>query len=136
MARRDQYLESLRMVPLFSQCSKKELTEVARLVTPVVIHAGTTFIREGEIARELMIIEQGEATVKRKGRKLASLGPGAVVGETAVVLERQRNASVTADTDVSMLVIDSRAFGTLLDEVPGFARKILHTVATRLAEQV
>jgi len=136
MARRDQYLDHLRTVPLFSQCSKKELNEVARLVTPVVIHAGTTFIREGEIARELMIIESGEATVRRKGRKIASLGQGAIVGETAVVLERVRNASVTADTDVSMLVIDSRAFGTLLDDVPGFARKILHTVATRLAEQV
>lgn len=136
MARRDQYLEHLRTVPLFSQCSKKELTEVARLVTPVVVQPGSTFIREGDVARELMIIESGEATVRRKGRKLTTLGPGAVVGETAVVLERPRNASVTADTEVAMLVIDSRAFSTLLDDIPGFARKILHTVAQRLADQV
>lgn len=136
MARRDQYLEHLSTVPLFSQCSKKELTEVARLVTPVVVQPGATFIREGDVARELMIIESGEATVRRKGRKLTTLGPGAVVGETAVVLERPRNASVTADTEVSMLVIDSRAFSTLLDDIPGFARKILHTVAERLADQV
>ena len=136
MARRDQYLDHLQSVPLFSQCSKKELNAVARLVTPVIVQPGTTFIHEGDVARELMIIESGTATVRGKGRKLTTLGPGAVVGETAIVLERPRNASVTADTEVSMLVIDSRAFSTLLDDIPGFARKILHTVAQRLADQV
>lgn len=135
MARRDEYLEHLKTVPLFSQCTKKELTQLARLITPVTVHAGTTFIREGEIARELMIIEKGSATVRRNGRKVATLTTGAIVGELAVVLERQRNASVTADTDLEVLVIDSRSFSTLLDEIHGFARKLLHTVATRLAEQ-
>ena len=136
MARHDQYLDHLRTVPLFSQCNKKELERIARLVTPVKIKAGTTFIREGEIARELMIIEAGECTVRRKGRKVAQLGKGAIVGEMAVILERTRNASVAADTDTDLLVIDSRTFSTLLDEVPGFARKMLHTVAVRMAEPV
>ncbi len=136
MARRDQYLEHLASVPLFADCTKKELRELAGLVTPVTIHPGTVFIREDELARELMIIESGTATVRRKGRKVAELGPGSIVGELAVVLERKRNASVTADTEMTLLVIDSRAFATLLDDIPGFARRLLHTVATRLSESV
>lgn len=133
---RDRYLEHLQSVPLFADCTKKELRELAKLVTPVTIHAGTTFIREGEIARELMIIEKGTAIVRRNGRKVATLTDGAIVGELAVVLERKRNATVTAETDLSMLVIDSRSFSTLLDDIHGFARKLLHTVAARLGEQV
>lgn len=133
---RDQYLQHLQSVPLFADCTKKELKELAKLVTPVNIHAGTTFIREGELARELMIIEEGTAVVRRNGRKVATIEAGAIVGELAVVLERKRNASVTAETDLSLLVIDSRSFATLLDDIHGFARKLLHTVAARLAEPV
>jgi CRP-like cAMP-binding protein len=136
MARHDAYLDHLHSVPLFSQCTKKELEQVAQLVTPLTIHAGQTFIREGELARELMIIEKGTASVTKHGEEIAQLSDGAVVGELAVVLERHRNASVTAVTDIELLVIDSRSFSTLLDEVHGFARKLLHTIAMRLADQV
>ena len=136
MARRDQYLEHLASVPLFADCTKKELRALAQLVTPITVHPGMVFIRQDEIARELMIIESGTATVRRNGRKVAELGAGSIVGELAVVLERKRNASVTADTELSLLVIDSRAFATLLDEIPGFSRRLLHTVATRLSETV
>lgn len=136
MARHDAYLDHLKKIPLFSGCSKKELDQVAQIVTPLRIAAGTTFIREGDLARELMIIESGTAEVTRQGEKVAELSSGDFVGELAVVLERHRNASVTATSDVDLLVIETRAFSTLLDEVPGFARRMLHTIALRLADQV
>ncbi len=134
MAPRDQYLDHLARVPLFADCTKKELRELARLVTPITVHAGQAFIHEGELARELMILEKGTAVVQRGGQQVATLQPGAFVGELAVVLERKRNATVVAETDCELLVIDARAFATLLDDIPGFARRLLHTVATRLAE--
>ena len=57
-----------------------------------------------------------------------------MVGELALVLDRKRNATVTADVPTQVLVVDRRAFKPLLDE-PGIAKKLLYTVAGRLSEE-
>ena len=57
-----------------------------------------------------------------------------MVGELALILRRPRTATVTADTDLNVLVVDERSFNTLLDDVPGLARQLLHTVAARMAD--
>jgi len=131
---RTRYLESLRNVAIFAGCTKKQLDHVARVMTEVVIPAGQTFIHENSLAHEFMIIEKGTATVRRNGRKLATLSAGDVVGELALILHRPRTASVTADEALTVLVVDARSFEPLLDEVPGLARRLLTTVAERLSE--
>lgn len=131
---RTRYLESLRNVSIFAGCTKKQLDHVARVMTELVIPAGQTFIHENSPAYEFMIIETGTATVRRNGRKVASLGSGDVVGELALILHRPRSASVTADTDLKVLVVDARSFEPLLEEVPGLARRLLTTVAERLSQ--
>ena len=131
---RTRYLESLRNVGIFAGCTKKQLDQVARVMTELVIPAGQTFIQENSLAHEFIVIENGTATVRRNGRKVASLGSGDVVGELALILHRPRSASVTADTDLKVLVVDARSFEPLLDEVPGLARRLLTTVAERLSE--
>lgn len=131
---RSRYLESLRTVAMFSGCTKKQLDHVARVMTELVIPAGQTFIHENSLAHEFMIIEKGTATVRRNGRKVAQIGEGDVVGELALILHRPRTASVTADTDLTVLVVDARSFEPLLDEVPGLARRLLTTVAERLSQ--
>ena len=134
MAPNKKYLEQIAAVTFFNGCTKKELERVAQLTTPVIVKAGSTFITEGSVGREMMVISDGSATVRRSGRKVATLGSGAVVGELALILDRPRNASVTADVDTELLVLDRRAFNGLLDEVPGLAKKLLLTMATRLAD--
>mgnify|MGYP003351628050 CR=1 FL=1 len=111
-----------------------EFDHVAALVTELEVPAGTEFMTEGSIAHEFVIIESGSAAVKKGGKKLASIGPGDVVGELALILRRPRNATVVASEDVTMLVVDSRSFERLLEEVPGLARRLLTTVAERLAD--
>jgi CRP-like cAMP-binding protein len=134
MSRRNRYLDHLAKVPIFSSCTKKQLEHVARLVTEVNFEAGFTIMQEGSLAHEFVIVESGTASVKKGGRKIATIGPGDVVGELALILHRRRNATVIADSDVTMLVVDSRSFEPLLDEVPGLARRLLTTVAERLAD--
>ena len=128
------YLKHLREIPFFAGCTKKELEEIAQLVTPITVHAGTTFIHEGSIANEMVIIDSGSVTVRRGGRKIATLGPGSVVGELAIILDRPRDSSVTVDEDSELLVLDRRSFSVLLDDVPGLAKKLLYTMAHRLAD--
>ena len=87
---------------------------------------------EGTAAREFLIIMEGDATVRRKGRVLARLGAGDFLGELAVIAGVPRTATVTADTDMSVSVLNRREFSTLLDEQPKLARKVLVGAVKRL----
>jgi len=131
---KSRYQDHLTKVPLFAGCTKKQLDHVASIVTELKIPAGEVLMHEGSVAHEFVIIESGSAGVRRGTRKVATLGAGDVVGELALVLNRPRNATVTAETDLKVLVVDSRSFNRLLDEVPGLARRLLTTVAERLAD--
>lgn len=128
------YLDQLGKVGIFSGCTKKQLDHVASIVTELKMPPGTEMMTEGSTAHEFIIIQSGSAVVRRGGRKIASIGKGDVVGELALILHRPRNATVTADTECSVLVVDARSFEKLLDEVPGLARRLLTTVAERLAD--
>lgn len=121
-------------VPLFSGLSKKELGDIARNVTEVEISPREYLAFEGETGHQAMVILAGKVTVRKKGRKVAELGRGDVVGEMSLVTNKPRNATVRADTFVAALVMDSKEFGSLMDEHPQVAAKILKTVAERLTE--
>jgi len=122
---------TLAKIPLFKECTKKELQAVSRLVTPINVKAGKVLTKEGDAGREFMIIASGSATVKRKGRKIASLGPGDFFGELALLAHVPRTATVIADTDMTVEALNRAEFATLLDESPTIARKVLAAVAKR-----
>jgi CRP-like cAMP-binding protein len=122
---------TLAKIPLFKECTKKELQAVSRLVTPISVKAGKVLTKEGEAGREFMIIASGTATVKRKGRKIATLGPGDFFGELALLAGVPRTATVIAETDMVVEALNRAEFATLLDESPSIARKVLSAVAKR-----
>ena len=122
----------LEAIELFSELSKKELTSVSRLMTNVSIRAGKDLMVEGDVGREFLVIIEGEATVRKEGRVLARVGPGDFLGELAVIAGVPRTATVTADTDMSVSVLNRREFAGLLDEQPRIARKVLVGTVKRL----
>jgi CRP/FNR family cyclic AMP-dependent transcriptional regulator len=126
--------QTLASIPIFSECSKKELKAISKLVTPVQVHAGKTLVTEGDPGREFMIIASGTATVRRNGRKVASLGPGDFFGELAVLAGVPRTATVVADTDMTVEALNRAEFSALLDESPALAKKILIGAVKRLYE--
>ena len=126
--------QTLASIPIFSECSKKELKAISKLVTPVQVHAGKTLVTEGDPGREFMIIASGTATVRRNGRKVASLGPGDFFGELAVLAGVPRTATVVADTDMTVEALNRAEFSALLDESPALAKKILLGAVKRLYE--
>src|SRR5205085_9940340 len=91
-------------------------------------------VEEGAPGHESSLILDGSASVFRDGRKIATLGPGQYFGEMALLDRGPRSATVTADTDMTMLVLGQREFAGVLDEVPGLARKLLAAMAVRLRE--
>jgi CRP-like cAMP-binding protein len=134
MPRRDPYLEHLAGVPLFAACTQKDLRLVAQLADVLTVPAGEVLIKEGGIGREFFVILEGTARVSRKSRKIADLGPGEFFGEYALLASVPRNATVVAQTPMELLVVEQRAFNGLLDETPGFARKLVASLARRLHE--
>jgi CRP-like cAMP-binding protein len=132
--RQEDKINALGKIPLFSELSKKELVFLARMTTEVDVREGSTLVRQGEMGREAMIIESGTAVVRRNSRKVDDLGPGDFFGEMSLIDHMPRNADVIATSDMTVLVMDSREFSTVLDTYPKVAVKILKTVVERLVE--
>lgn len=127
-------LDVLSSLALFEGLSKSELRKVAALTTPSTIKAGEEFITEGRSGREAFIITSGRGTVRRGNRVVAGVGPGDVIGEMALFDEFNRTATVTADTDLEVEVLTRPEFMSLLDQVPGIARKLMTTAFKRIHE--
>jgi CRP-like cAMP-binding protein len=134
MPRGDAFLDHLRQVPLFSALSRKELGLVARRSEDVNVSPGKVLVSEGAPGSEFFVIVDGTAKVTRQGRKVATLGPGSAFGELPLLDRAPRNASVVAETPMELVVLGQREFAGILDEVPGFARKLLAGLAHRLRD--
>jgi CRP/FNR family cyclic AMP-dependent transcriptional regulator len=128
---RKRQTEHLRAVPEFRACSKKQLEEVARLADELIVHAGEILTKEGRIGREFFIILSGTASVTRGGQVVNTLGAGDYFGELAAIDPGPRNATVTAVTDLDVLIIGPREFGAM-SEIPGFRDALLKGMARRL----
>lgn len=124
--------DRLANIELFAQLSNKERKAIRSLMTEVTIKPGRDLMVEGAPGRECFIIVKGEATVRRNGRVLARVGPGDFLGELAVIAGVPRNATVTADTEMVVEVLNRREFSALLDQEPGVARKVLVGAVKRL----
>ncbi len=132
--RGDTFLDHLAQVPLMSALSRKELALVAKRSEDVRVEAGKVLVSEGSAGHEFFVIVEGTARVSRKGKRIATLGPGGAFGELALLEKAPRNATVTAETPMELVVLGQREFAGIIDEVPGFARKILAGMARRLRE--
>jgi CRP-like cAMP-binding protein len=131
---REQYLDHLASVPLFSGCTTKELRDIAKATVELTLDEGKEFVTQGDVGREAFIIVEGSADVSRGGKKIATLGPGDCVGELALLDHGPRTATVVATSPLTVLVLGPREFSGLLDEVPTLNHKILAALASRIRE--
>lgn len=134
MSADDKYHDHLREVPLFAALDDDELDAVGLTATELDFPAGKVLIRQGERAHEMFVVIDGTVEVTRDGEHVADVGPGGFVGEMALLVHGSRTSTVTASTDVDVLHIDGREFGTLLARVPTIAVKMLPVVAARVVE--
>ncbi len=130
---RDQKTELIRKVPLFSRCSRAELKEIAKLADEIDLRQGKEMTREGAPGREFFVLLEGTADVRKKGRKINTLGAGDFFGEISLVSRQPRTATVTATSPVRALVVTDYSFRHLLDESPQIKTKVMEALAERLA---
>jgi CRP-like cAMP-binding protein len=130
----DQKIEALRAVSLFSGLRGRDLEDVAQLADEVDLPAGHVLMREGENGSQMFIIGSGEARVEHGGRQSATLGPGAVLGEMAILSEGPRVATATLTQPSHLFVLAHREFHSLMETQPAVRECVLNEVARRLRE--
>jgi CRP/FNR family cyclic AMP-dependent transcriptional regulator len=132
MRRRDPKLDRLSKVQLFSACSRRDLERIAALTTEIEVPAGTVLIRAGEPGHECFMIEAGTAKAELPDGETRTVSEGEVFGELALLDQAPRSATVTAETDMRLVVLNSREFSTLIDDHPSVRQNVLAAVATRI----
>jgi len=91
---------------------------------------------EGDRGREFFVLLDGEAEVTKGGKRINTMKKGDFFGEIALVTRMPRTASVTATTDVEVLVINERDFGALLKRSPEVGRQVAEALADRVAPEL
>ena len=132
MLRKNAKHDLLSRVPLFAACSKRELDSLARFADELDLPAGYDLTQEGARGAEFIVIADGAADVRRRGRKINTLGAGDFVGEIALVTGAPRTATVTTTEPSHVLVLTASAFRKLLREMPSIQLKVLDALARRL----
>jgi CRP-like cAMP-binding protein len=125
-------VDLIKGVPLFADCSKKELAEVAGIADEIDLREGKELTSQGKPGREFFVLVEGEADVKKGTRRINKLGPGDFFGEISLVRQTPRTATVTATSPVRALVITDRSFRSLLEHSPGIQGKVMSALAARL----
>lgn len=101
-------------VPLFSGFDRKHLERLAKDFSERTFPAGSVVVREGdEHGMGFFVVVDGEAVVTVGGEEVARLHRGQSFGEIALLSDRIRTATVTAETELRTLVMtlwDFRAF--------------------------
>jgi CRP-like cAMP-binding protein len=119
-------------MPLFEGLSRKDLVTLAGVTEDMDVPAGKVLCKQDDFGREFFVIVEGEVDVSRSGSHLATLGPGEIFGEIALLEQSRRTATVTAKTPLRFFVMTSQAFWGLIDTHPEIEREVLRTLARRV----
>jgi CRP-like cAMP-binding protein len=133
---KDSKIELIRKVPLFSKLNKKGLEDVAHIADELDLPKGKMMAEEGDRGREFFVLLEGEADVTKGDRSINRLGKGDFFGEIALVTHMPRTASVTAMSDVRVLVVTERDFAALLKRSPEISRGVAEALAERIAPEI
>lgn len=118
---------------LKAKFNNDELEALSSLSTPVEVTAGTALMTEGSLGRQALVMIDGTASVIRDGEKIATIAAGEIIGEISLLTGERRNATVIADTDVTVYALSPREFTSLLARCPRLARRVATTAIHRLS---
>lgn len=120
----------LPKLPLFSNLDADELKELLAAFTLKDVKPGETLVVEGEEGTDAYVVANGVLHVERRAEEgekpilLASLGPGAIFGEMALVSDAPRAASVVADEVATALAIGREDLERLAKVTPEIGQQL------------
>lgn len=116
--KRKMYEKFLETVHVLSALELSERQKIADSLDTCVFDKGAVVIRQGDVGEQFFIIEAGEADVIKDGEGIvARLGKGDYFGESALINDAPRNATIQAATRLKVATLGKRAFVRLLGPV-------------------
>lgn len=124
-ARRRLYEDFLEGVEILSTLTPYERSKIADALETLKFPAGSTIIKEGDVADSFYILEDGEADAFKEGvdESVKHYMRGDYFGELALLNDAPRAASVVCVTDVKVATLGKEAFARLLGPIKGIMRR-------------
>jgi CRP-like cAMP-binding protein len=140
-------LKSKDQLILFHLLNEEDVENILSYLEVINFLAGAILFNEGDVGDYIGIILSGKLDVKKrtefKGRQviIATLKEGSVVGEMALVNEKEpRSATVSASEDSQIVILKREALESLIQKYPYIGVKILkglnQVLAIRLRKNV
>jgi CRP/FNR family transcriptional regulator, cyclic AMP receptor protein len=122
----------LGKVPLFAGMGEKELREVAEAGREVGFESGKTILKQGEPGLSFLLVLDGKVEVRRRGRPVATAGPGGFFGEMTVFDDKPRSADVVAVEPTRCFGMTNWSFVPVLRSNPSIAVGVIKELVRRL----
>jgi CRP-like cAMP-binding protein len=119
-------------ISLFEGFSAEELGRTAQLGQRIEVPPGSVLVDQGDPGTFCYVVLAGNADVYVSGEYIATSGPGAMIGEMALIDHRPRTATVVAAEPMVLLRFDTLAFRALLEEMPKAAERVHAILGARL----
>ena len=124
---------------LFRDLSTRDLAELELVTTLTTVPRGRVFYRPEDPGERLFLLRQGRVQLYRispEGKKLviATLGPGALFGEMALLGQQMHNAFAEAMEDCAIMVMSRADLERLMLNDPTIGRRILALTQRRLTD--
>jgi cAMP-dependent protein kinase regulator len=130
--------QALAATPLFAGLSSELLEALVGHLTLAALDPGEQLFREGEPGDALYVIVEGEVSVMTEGPprvEVQRMGPGAFLGEVALLTDQPRGATVIAVTAAELLRIDRVTLSNVLGEHGDLLCAVLRFVRDRLVDR-
>src|SRR5689334_583856 len=111
-------------VPLFAGLSRRHLIRVADLATTRWVTRGSAIVKAGAPGESFFVILNGRAGVRAGGRRVG-MQTGDFFGEMSLIDGQPRSATVTAHTDVLVMVLPRSRFLKLVRSEPKVALAVM-----------
>lgn len=123
--------ESLARVAIFRDADELFLRESVRLMKPVIFLPGEYVIRQGEFADCMYFLASGTVRVLVGDAEVARLGAGSPFGETALITNQFRNATVISENYGTGYRLEKEDFNVLRAKYPEFDRQVEQIARSR-----
>jgi sulfate permease, SulP family len=115
--------------------------DLARYFTALSLEAGDRLIEEGTPSHEMYFVGSGRAAVTIRAQDgaamtVATVGPGAILGELAFYLDQPRTATVTAETPMQVWRFAGDDLARLRRDAPELALRFHQGIAAMLARRL
>jgi CRP/FNR family transcriptional regulator, cyclic AMP receptor protein len=129
--------ETLRGIPIFAECDPVQLQLLAFSCERQNFEAGQGIIRQGETGNAAYLILDGQAELQQESGSgttvIGAAGPGAMLGEVAMIGGVAYSISALAKSPVEAASIPRRLFMRVAEEYPDFGATVLRALARKFA---